>query len=947
MTAAATSRMGEQASLREVVRTGAPLLERAAETAAIAEALGAARSGEGALLLALGEAGIGKTSLLELAGGAAREAGMTVLSARGTELERDFGWVVARQLFERWLLDQPKRERERVLGGPAEPAAEALGLARSGRDHELFAAVHGLYWVVVNAAEKAPLALLVDDLQWADEASLGWLSYLAGRMRELPIAVIGAVRRPDPSAEREPLQRLAAEPLARLLTLRPLSAAAARELIGARPLLAADDSALTDACHQASGGNPFLLGALLDDLSELATGARPDPSSVRALQPEEITRSVLLRLGRLPADARALANAFAILGASATTARAADLCGMSTARAAEAASALVAAGILADSSPPTFVHPVVHSVVSGDMPAPSRAEWHSRAAQIIEGAGGSRQEMATQLLQTEPAARSEVVDALCDAARLALAEGAPHSAAALLRRAAVEPPSTEATSDVNRLLGRALIRAEGAVGIDPLRTAVATAGDPRARAEAALELARTLESLSRNAEAVAVYEEALHDVPEDLRSTIEAGLAVSAAQQLSTLPKALELFGRALSGEDAALAAEPLMRAATGLGLTAAGLRDGVELAAAALEEPALLAADSIAVALALSAVTWGDRFELALGVWDEVVERARTRGAPLRYAFAVTFRAEVYLRLGRLADAEADARAALAVPEEMWATAVPVDTPALLADVLTERGALEEADGLLADAGPAAELSDYQGNDPLLMARAKLRLAQNRSTEAAEDLFELGRRCDAFTLRNPAALPWRSHAALAIHREDPERAKQLAAEEVEIATAFGAPRALGIALRAEGLVRQDVGRLASAVEVLRGSEAKLELARALVDLGAAQRRGHERTKAREHLSEGLDIAAVCRAAPLAERARAELVAAGARPRRDRITGRDALTASELRVAKLATEGKTNREIAEALWVTLSTVEAHLTRVYRKLDISRRSDLAEALKSMG
>ena len=138
---------------------------------------------------------------------------------------------------------------------------------------------------------------------------------------------------------------------------------------------------------------------------------------------------------------------------------------------------------------------------------------------------------------------------------------------------------------------------------------------------------------------------------------------------------------------------------------------------------------------------------------------------------------------------------------------------------------------------------------------------------------------------------------------------------------------------------------LREAVDVLASSPAELELARALVDLGAAERRAGRRVEARRRLAEGKDGAAACGAHPLVQRAREELAAAGARPRRDRISGRDALTASELRVARMATEGKTNREIAEALWVTLSTVETHLTHVYRKLDIAGRTELPKALQS--
>jgi DNA-binding CsgD family transcriptional regulator/tetratricopeptide (TPR) repeat protein len=925
------------------------LLEREPESEELEAALIEAAAGRGGLVLAEGPAGIGKTSLLALAGERGIASGMNVLWARGAELERDYGWGVVRQLFEQWVLGLDGTLRRRLLAGAAEPAGAALGLSDAGEVRGSFAAVHGLYWLVVNAAEGRPLVLVIDDLHWADEASLVWVAYLAARVARLPVLFVMAVRRPDPAGDREILRRLEVEPPARVLRLAPLTLAGTRELVMARPELS-DEAGLGSACHAASGGNPFLLGALLDELSELASERPPDPAVVAGLRPEEISRSVLLRLGRLSGEARALARAVAVLGGSATTQRAGILAELSEAVAASAA--LAAVGILTDAAPPRFVHPVVHGVVLQDMLAPVRAQWHARAAVVLRQTGGELQEIAGQLLHAEPVADAAVSETLCDAARLALGQGAPQEAVVLLERAVREPPPNSECSLVHRLLGRALLQTRGAAGLTSLRRAVEVSHEPHKRVEAALELARALEGLSRNIEATDVYEQALREFSlpdENLSGTLEAGLAAAAAQNLSTLPRALELLAAAFSGEGAERAGNPMMQAVMALAATAAGLPQGVPMAQATLEHSELFDADtSIVIGLAVAPLVWGDRLDAALSAWDEVIARARARGAPLRYAFGVTFRAQVHLRAGRLVEAEADARAALEVPQEMWVKSVPVDTPSILAEVLIERGALDEAQELLESAGPANELPEYQGSNLLLMARGRLRLAQGKTVRAAEDLLELGRRCEAFTLRNPAAVPWRSLAALAIRQTDPERAVVLTDEEIEIARGFGAPRALGISLRAGGLVRQgaeSTERLEEAVDVLSDSTAPLERARALVDLGAAQRRAGERGKARRNLADGLDAAAACGSVPLRDRARAELTAAGARPRRDRITTRDALTASELRTALMASEGKTNREIAEALWVTLSTVEAHLTRVYRKLDISQRSQLPQALQT--
>jgi len=200
----------------------------------------------------------------------------------------------------------------------------------------------------------------------------------------------------------------------------------------------------------------------------------------------------------------------------------------------------------------------------------------------------------------------------------------------------------------------------------------------------------------------------------------------------------------------------------------------------------------------------------------------------------------------------------------------------------------------------------------------------------------------------NPAAnLPWRSDLAL-LHARlgERHRAAELIAEDVMLAREFGAPHALGIALRAAGLIEGGaVGlqQLAEAADLLDGSGFDLEFARTPTERGAALRRAGRRRDAQHILRRGLDVATRCGTLALAKQAREELRLAGARPRRGRIRGIDALTASERRVASMAAGGMTNREIAQALFITLRTVETHLTTIYRKLDIAGRERLSEAL----
>ena len=197
----------------------------------------------------------------------------------------------------------------------------------------------------------------------------------------------------------------------------------------------------------------------------------------------------------------------------------------------------------------------------------------------------------------------------------------------------------------------------------------------------------------------------------------------------------------------------------------------------------------------------------------------------------------------------------------------------------------------------------------------------------------------------NPAAIDWRSQAAVA-HAAlgEPDAARALALEELGLARRFGAPRAIGIALRTLGVIGDDLDALREAVDVLAASPARLEHARALADLGVALRHRRQIVEAREPLRQALDLATRCDATPLAERARTELQIAGARPRRPQLSGADALTTNERRVAALAAEGRSNREIAQALYVSPKTVEKHLTAAYRKLGVGKREELLGALE---
>jgi DNA-binding CsgD family transcriptional regulator len=390
--------------------------------------------------------------------------------------------------------------------------------------------------------------------------------------------------------------------------------------------------------------------------------------------------------------------------------------------------------------------------------------------------------------------------------------------------------------------------------------------------------------------------------------------------------------------------------------LAARPVSEVAELAARALASGAPMAehtAHSPPLNLAAYAAAAADQLGLARRLCDETVARAQRSGSVLGFAIACCWRSHYALRAGDVLEAEADARACVqAYDLHRWALGSPAAV-AYLIDALVERGELGAAAEVLAQAKPQDSVGDGLLSTVLLFSRGCLRLAQGHTKQAADDLLACGAYQREWGMRNPAVTPWRSSAAIALHRLDEiEQAQSLAEEELALAREFGADRALGIALRARALVEPGdgpsrVGFLEEALLTLERSPASLERARTLVDLGSLQRRAGDRRAAVQALRSGLDLAGRCGALALCERARGELLSAGLRPRRVHLAGREALTGGELRVAELAAAGHANREVAQTLFISVKTVETHLRHVYQKLDVRSRKELAGALADHG
>jgi DNA-binding CsgD family transcriptional regulator len=907
-----------------------------------------------------GPAGIGKTALLDRTCDLAEEAGFLVLRARGGELEREFPHGVVRQLLEGHVRGRSAKARSSLLSGAAELAAPVVApdAAREGdrpAGDSSFAVTHGLYWLTANLADETPLLLAVDDIQWSDAASLRFVAHLARRLEGIAVLLAVCIRTGEPAVPEEVLSRLSAEPSANVLHPAPLSEVAVSQIIETR-LSEEPAPAFTQACLRATGGTPFLLGELMGALD--AREVRPTGDSVREVGdvgPRAVARAILLRFGRLPPGAAELARAVAVLGVDARLYRAARLADVEEPQAVEAVAALETMDILRPRRPLEFVHPIVRGAIYDDMPAATRSAAHTRAADLLADEDEDADAIATHLLLTEPGGRGDTVRRLRDAADRAVARGAPESAATYLRRALEEGAGdAEDRATLSLQLGRAERILRPAVAVEHYRDAHELAVDPAQRARIVYELVNTQFYLGRWDEAFALLESVIAEVEvsdrelalrlEALRAYHEFLGADTIGAALHRLPKLRALAGDDTPGERvmavlvagiAAWLGEPVEEIRR---LVDLGLRDG--------RLPAEEGAESWLVTLALGALALIEDLDLALVVRETEGDDARRRGSTVGIGVTSGMGVWIHSRRGDLVSAEADVRATLQMIRENRFELGEVPGFWHAIDVLTERSELEdEARRVL-----ALEIDDdFEARLPwpLTMAfeaRGRVRLAFGEVGGAVDDLNRCAKTVHGHG--NPNGWGWRPALALALAPSEPNRALELAHEHLRATRHIGMPRGIGIGLRTLGLVEdgeQGLAHLEEAVHVLRASPARLEHARALVELGAARRRAGQRADAREPLREGLDLAHRCGATRLEDRARQELTATGARPRRAMLTGRDALTATEQRIAGMAAEGMSNPEIAQALFVTRKNVENHLGRIYPKLEINSRTQLADAL----
>ena len=933
---------------------GHELLERRYELDALDAAIERARSGRGAALVIEAPAGMGKTALLAWARARAGHAGLGVLRATGRELERDFPFGIARQLFEEPLRSASDPARAELLSGAAAPAAAMLGAvpSRPVPADAAFALVNGLYWLTANLSERRPLLLAVDDLYLADTDSLRALAYLVARLEELPLLVAAATRTGEEGSTCAAALRASAT--VEVLRPGPLGPAATAAIVRAALVRDADDE-LCAALHRASGGTPFFARELA--LAAAAEGIAPGGRAgarIAELAPATVARATLPRIRRLGPVARALCRAIAVLN-RAELRTAAALAELDDRAAAVAADVLIGAGILAAGRPLRFEHPVLASVVLHDLGAASRERAHRRAAELLHAAGGDVELVASHLMRSEPRGETWAARALQAAGRAALGSGAPEIAARALRRA-LEETGEAGGAELLHELGQAEAACGSPGAADRLVRAHELAPDPVARARVFETLAETRFVAGELDGAVDALRRALEQIEVEHGNELEArfflGYAMLARAYAPSARDAQDRIRRRpgfVDGDPFTETARLAARAYDGFlrGDRADRVRDE---ATAALADGTLLDAGGLA-AQAFYLTSWAlagaDGFVAAEAALARALDRATESGSFLAYALACHHRLWSRWRRGAITLALADAEVALELAGRGWKLIGPAAAWARC-ECLLETGDAEAA---------AASIDSVEPLEPglagscveawPLMARSRLELERGNPEAARSAALLCGSLLAPLLAPNPCIAAWRSRASLAAARlGDEPLARELWQEELRLARDCGAPRAVGIALRTGGLVeggQRGIELLAEAVEALDRSPALLERARSMIDLGAALRRARRPREAREPLRQGGDLAHACGAAAVASFAHEELLATGARPRRRDTRGPGALTPRELQIAELAAQGLGNREIAQSLFITRKTAESHLRSIFRKLGITAREQIPEEL----
>lgn len=923
------------------------LVDRDKELTQLRSAFEAAVAGDSRVVLVEGPPGIGKSRLLTELRARAVATPTTICSARGSEMEVEFGFGVVRQLFEPMLRDPSRRAR--LLADSAASAAlvfdaeahrsAAADALEAPRGDVSFAALHGLYWLTANLAEQAPLMLVVDDLHWCDTASLRFLVYLTHRLEGLPILVAATLRTGETHSDDALLAELAHDPSAVVVRPSLLTLDGVTELVRSRLGNPADPSFVA-ACHQTTSGNPLLLRQLLRALE--ADRVRPDRThadTVTAIGSRAISSMVLMRLRKLSSSAVTTARAIAVLGDGAQLPVVAALTQLSEDEVSATIAALVRIEVVRDAYPFGFVHPLVRDAVYRDLTPGERELQHERAAHVLADSGASPEQVAAHLLQVPRRASQWVVDTLVEAAHRTADRGALASAVAYLARAIDEPPVPERRADVLLDLGWYESFGDGPSAVEHLRAAYADLTEPTRRQTAATTLARLLAFAGARGEAGEFARRATAELPADA-SDVRQGLL--ALERISHYMHGLDRQTWSDEDEPAISGTGPgalMLAAQVAWDITIAGGRRerAAELAAFSLQDGKLQRVDTGLLPI-VAAVVLELADEDVGSFWDDALADAHARGSMFAALAAHLWRGYHLWRTGDLREAQQSLLTSIEQSEQWGNPTIGVPYgEAFTVEVLLDRGDVSGARHFVDNVPERLRLGD--GLRLFRESVAKLLVAEGRPSEALAELAAI--RDLQHGVVNPVWRPWRSLRARALaadgHLDD---AIDLVRAELALARAWGASRLtgrtlwlLGELLRRSGPDGRD-GRagldgsaeIHEAAALLATTSARVDHARALLSL-AHVTAGAEREST---LFEALDLAERCGADGLRADVAAALRADGHQVA-ERPSGAVTLTTTERRVAAMIDDGADVRQIAQALFLTPRTVEITLESVRNRV----------------
>jgi DNA-binding CsgD family transcriptional regulator len=846
-----------------------PLLGPAAALAVLRDAAAEARAGHSRAVFVSGVAGMGKTSLLTTARAEFESHGDTVLFAAG-----------------------------------GHPLVEWFGALGSGDDH---AVVHRLCRRAGAMLADGPLTVMIDDAHECAPLVLRWVDALLHRSAGQPLLVVLAS---DPDAA-NPAPTTGVE-----IELGPLSPAEIAELVTVR-LGEAPDPRFLDLCVRLSGGNPRSARILLDGLRGT------DPAEAEKVGERVLAEALPARLERVPADARRVATAVALVGAGAPQLVATLL---------ELPSSTVAAGL--DTLQRHGL--LTHQVALDDVPHPLRL----RAARLLHDEGAPPARVARLLVDLADLDEPWMYYALWDAAVDARRRGEPEAGVAFLNRAL-----QALSGHTETLVELAAVLSD----IDPeaaaahLGSAIEKTTEPRTRALLADRLGvlslRTRQAAAAFPLLCDVVDTLADQVDDEVRRRLESVTLGVGLHTAATAPEAI----RRARAMPVPAGDTPAGRLALGMLAITAMVDGGSADQAVTYARAAASGAVNIHNGPVIVAARILDRAGLpaeSLAVLDGLVAASRRGGTGRTHVHVLAVRSSVVSGMGRCADAEADAVAAMELARDHdWAA------PRIAyASVLLDRGEHVRAEAVLNEIREPDFVWEHPG---VLLVRAQAKYMLGDRDGALSSLLECGRGLAEAGIRSPMLVQWWLLAATILAEQGRHaQARPLVEEQVELLNRWGTPEAVGLGELATGVATDEVDLMVAAVERLTDSPARLSQLRAEIQVGTALLRAGDDAGARKYLRRAVDLATLCGHRTLRAAATGLLTAAGGRMRRPDVGGPGPLTAAERRVAEHASAGATNREISQELFISVRTVETHLSKVYRKLGVSSREEITRALREV-